>query len=117
MTTVHPLLTKPIEIPGLVRLRSLLALVVGVRAFAVLTITLSLLCGIAYLVMPKAGIQLGALCELIVVFSPLGCLFLIGLLLAAFIQSGYRSRKVFLLGALAGLMPLVVWAILSATSN
>ena len=106
---MHPLLTRRFEIPWLTKLRSLLITVLGVHLLAVITIAVSLLCGIAYLLKPHVGIELGAWCEMIAGLGPIGCLFLVGLLFAAFLRAGRRETLLFIVGSVFGLAAFGGW--------
>jgi len=106
---IHLLLTKPIEIAWLIKLSSVLGMALDVWPLAIITIASSLLCGVAYLLSPRVGIELGVWCGMITFLGPIGCLFLVGLLLAAFFRAGRRHVLAFALGSLFGLASFGTW--------
>jgi hypothetical protein len=106
---MRPLLNRRFEIPWLTKLRSLFVIALGVRALAVITIATSLLCGVAYLLNPRVGVEIGAWCQMIAGLGPIGCLFLVGLLLAAFLRTGKQERLLFIAGSVFGLAAFGGW--------
>jgi hypothetical protein len=106
---MHPLLTRRFQIPWLTKLRTVLVITLGVRSLAAITIATSLLCGVAYLLNPRVGVKLGAWCEMIAGLGPIGCLFLVGLLLAAFLRTGKQERLLFIVGPVFGMGAFAGW--------
>jgi len=80
----------------------------GVRALAAITTFASLLIGTAYLIEGRVDIELSVWCDAAMGIGPFGCLFLAGLLLAAFFREGRRHRLAFGLGLAAGLAPIAL---------
>jgi hypothetical protein len=106
---MRSLLTRRIEFPWLTKVRSILAIALSVRSLAAITIVVALLCGVAYLLNPRVGVTLGAWCEMIAGLGPIGCLFLVGLLFAAFLRTGKRERLWFIVGSTFGLAAFAGW--------
>jgi hypothetical protein len=65
---------------------------------------MALLSGVAYCLQDSADVDLGIWCETIAGFGPLSCLFLTGLLLVAYFQTGRRHPWALLMGTAAGVI-------------
>jgi drug/metabolite transporter (DMT)-like permease len=112
---MHSLLTKRIELPSwLVRrfdkIDSILGASLGVIPLAAVSIVSAILCGVAYLLQHRVGVELGVWCEVAAALGPIWCLFIVGLLLAVFLRTGRRHWVVFWFGAVFGLAAFSGWS-------
>lgn len=107
---MHPLLTKHFELPWLEKIRSVLEASLGVWFLAAIIVASSVLCGIAYLIKDRVGVELGVWCGFWAALGPICCLFLSGLLLVAFFRNGRRHGFVCGLGMGFGLAAFAAWS-------
>lgn len=80
----------------------------GVRSLAAIIIVTSLLSGVAFLAADRVRIELGVWYYAIAFVGPLGCLFLVGMLLVAFFRTGKQNRLALGLGIAFGLAPFAI---------
>jgi hypothetical protein len=107
---MHPILTKRIEVPWLTKLHAIVSIRLGVLSLSFAIIGLSSICGVSFLLQDRVGIDLGTWCEGIAgFFGPLLCLFLVGLLIVAFVREGRGHVLVFWLGLVAGFSTFCIW--------
>jgi hypothetical protein len=106
---MHPFLAKRIELPWFEKIHSVLTASLSVWPLAAITIASSLLCGAANLFKDRVGIELGVWCGFWAMLGPICCLFLVGLLLVAFIRTVRRHGLVFGLGMAFGLAAFAAW--------
>jgi hypothetical protein len=111
---MHPLLTKRFEFPrlpnGSSKIASVLEVSLGVLPLTILTIVSSLTSGIAFLLRHRVGVELGVYCEATAALGPIWCLFMVGLLTAAFLRTGRRQKILFGIGTAFGLAAFAAWS-------